>query len=128
MLKGHTEVLEYYREKFKFIMVDEYQDLNFVQDSILRMLGQGTNLFVVGDKKQSIFGFRGARVELFGKLFSDLKRKGQDIVLGIILEAVKGIIQFVNKCFDNLMEDYESIVHHKASFRNTCCIFSFAKK
>lgn len=113
MLKGHTEVLEYYREKFKFIMVDEYQDLNFVQDSILRMLGQGTNLFVVGDKKQSIFGFRGARVELFGKLFSDLKRKGQDIVLRDNFRSSKGIIQFVNKCFDNLMEDYESIVHHR---------------
>ncbi|MGB4450477.1 MAG: UvrD-helicase domain-containing protein, partial [Tepidanaerobacteraceae bacterium] len=81
MLKSKPEVLKAYQEKIKYIMIDEYQDLNFVQDNILRILGEGTNLFVVGDKKQSIYGFRGARVELFEKLKADLESRGQAIAL-----------------------------------------------
>ena len=113
MLKENHQVLEDCRKRFKFIMVDEYQDLNFVQDEILRLLGEGTNLFVVGDKKQSIYGFRGARVELFEKLKGDLESQGKAIVLKDNFRSDGRIIEFVNRSFENLMEGYEPILAHR---------------
>jgi len=124
MLNDHHEILQDYRKKFKFIMVDEYQDLNFVQDRILRLLGEGTNLFVVGDKKQSIYGFRGARVELFEKLKADLESLGQAIVLKDNFRSDRRIIEFVNQSFKNLMAGYEPISANRANkaCKNICFI------
>lgn len=52
------EVAATYRDKFKFIMVDEYQDTNGVQEAIVQRISRGDNLFFVGDVKQSIYRFR----------------------------------------------------------------------
>lgn len=63
VLRGHREVLEAYRQRFKYIMVDEYQDTNQVQYLWLRLLAQGRqNICVVGDDDQSIYSWRGAEV------------------------------------------------------------------
>ena len=52
--------------RFDEIMIDEYQDINEVQDSLFRAVSQnGKNLFMVGDVKQSIYGFRRAMPEIF---------------------------------------------------------------
>ncbi|PIE83826.1 MAG: ATP-dependent DNA helicase [Bacteroidia bacterium] len=60
----HPDVLEKYREQFKRILVDEYQDTNTVQDKILYQLaGAHQNLCVVGDDAQSIYAFRGAKIQ-----------------------------------------------------------------
>jgi len=128
MLKSNSQILQYYQKKFKFIMVDEYQDLNYVQDGILRLLGEGTNLFVVGDKKQSIYGFRGARVELFEKLKADLESRGQSIVLKDNFRSNRRIIDFVNCSFKNIMSDYEPIMAHRShkGNKNICFMTSEA--
>lgn len=64
LLKKEPEVLEYYQNRFKYIMVDEYQDTNFVQYEFIRLLSQKhKNLCVVGDDDQSIYKFRGATIE-----------------------------------------------------------------
>ena len=54
-----------YREQFVEVLVDEYQDTNLVQEAILRLVSRGDNLFMVGDVKQSIYGFRLAEPGLF---------------------------------------------------------------
>lgn len=55
------EILQYYQDKFRYILVDEYQDINFAQYQFIRLLSQKYHhLFVVGDPDQSIYGFRGA--------------------------------------------------------------------
>ncbi len=57
------EVLEKYRERFHYILVDEYQDTNFAQFSVVKLLcGDRNNICVVGDDDQSIYGWRGADV------------------------------------------------------------------
>jgi ATP-dependent helicase/nuclease subunit A len=124
MLNSKPEVLKAYQKKFKYIMIDEYQDLNFAQDRILRLLGEGTNLFVVGDKKQSIYGFRGARVELFEKLKADLESRGQAIALKDNFRSDERIIEFVNRSFENLMAGYEAILANRChqATRNICFI------
>ena len=59
LFQQFPEVLDYYQEQFRYIMVDEYQDVNSVQDEIFRALSRdGNNLFMVGDVKQSIYRFR----------------------------------------------------------------------
>ncbi len=63
ILKGFPEVADRFRERFKVILVDEYQDSNIAQFELLRELsGPGTYLCVVGDDDQSIYRFRGAEV------------------------------------------------------------------
>lgn len=64
LFKTVPEVLEYYQNRFKYIMVDEYQDTNLVQYEFIRLLSQKSqNLCVVGDDDQSIYKFRGATIE-----------------------------------------------------------------
>ncbi len=64
LLKADSEVLEYYRNRFRYIMVDEYQDTNYAQYVLVSLLAGGhNNLCVVGDDDQSIYSFRGATIE-----------------------------------------------------------------
>ncbi len=64
ILKTHRDVLEHYQQRFRYIMVDEYQDTNSVQYLWLRLLAQARkNIACVGDDDQSIYSWRGAQVE-----------------------------------------------------------------
>ncbi|WP_420853701.1 ATP-dependent helicase [Sphingomonas beigongshangi] len=64
ILKAHPDVLRLYQERFRYIMVDEYQDTNVVQYLWLRLLAQARrNIACVGDDDQSIYSWRGAQVE-----------------------------------------------------------------
>ncbi len=64
LLKQNHDVLDYYQNKFKYIMVDEYQDTNHAQYELVSLLAdKHKNICVVGDDDQSIYSFRGARVE-----------------------------------------------------------------
>jgi len=61
LFKEKPEILENYQNKFRYILVDEYQDINFAQYQLVKLLsGKYNNLFVVGDPDQSIYKFRGA--------------------------------------------------------------------
>lgn len=63
LLRDHPELREKYRKRYRHILVDEYQDTNFAQYSIIRQLTDAdSNLCVVGDDAQSIYGFRGADI------------------------------------------------------------------
>lgn len=64
LLQAEPEVLDYYQERFRYIMVDEYQDTNRIQFVLIHLLaGKYHNLCVVGDDDQSIYKFRGADIE-----------------------------------------------------------------
>src|SRR5690606_31071393 len=64
LFKEHTDVLNKYQNKFKYIMVDEFQDTNYSQYLITRKLAaQNRNIVVVGDDAQSIYAFRGADIQ-----------------------------------------------------------------
>lgn len=63
LFKANLDILNYYQERFKYILVDEYQDTNSVQFELIRLLaGKYRNLCVVGDDDQSIYKFRGANI------------------------------------------------------------------
>lgn len=64
LFKNHDDILSEYHEQFKYILVDEYQDVNNVQYTWLKLLSRGNgNICCVGDDDQSIYGWRGANVE-----------------------------------------------------------------
>ncbi len=77
LLKKYPEVLYKYQQKFKFILIDEFQDTNHAQYSIVKMLGDVyQNIAVVGDDAQSIYAFRGANIQNilnFERDYPDLK-------------------------------------------------------
>lgn len=68
ILKKHPDILLKYQNKFQYILVDEYQDTNYIQFELINLLAIGKqNIFVVGDQDQSIYSFRGAVVENINK-------------------------------------------------------------
>ena len=74
--EDHQEILSYWRRKFQYVMVDEYQDTNPAQYRLLRLLaGAHNNIMVVGDDDQSIYGFRGADTENVNNFKSDFSAK-----------------------------------------------------
>jgi len=93
------EVAAAYREKFKFIMVDEYQDTNGVQEAIVQKISRGDNLFFVGDVKQSIYRFR----LVDSANFKDKMNSYRCINLSKNFRSREKIICAVNELFKRLM-------------------------
>ena len=72
LLKNNTELLTHYQNRFEHILVDEFQDTNTIQYKWIKLLSSGKNqIFCVGDDDQSIYGWRGAKIENIQKLESD---------------------------------------------------------
>ncbi len=99
LFRSHPEVLDYYQERFKYIMVDEYQDTNTAQFKFVSLLaGKYQNLCVVGDDDQSIYKFRGANIGNilnFEKVFPDatvIKLEQNYRSTGNILYAANAVI------------------------------------
>lgn len=103
-----TPLAESLSQKYKYILVDEYQDTNEAQDLIFSAVSNGKNLFMVGDVKQSIYRFRQAMPEIFlrkKEVFSPYN--GQDypakIILGNNFRSRKEVTDIVNMLFRQLM-------------------------
>lgn len=74
LLKGHEDVAYYYSNKFKYLLVDEYQDINMMQYQLIKLLSKiHRRLTVVGDDDQSIYSFRGASIEFIDLIQEDFK-------------------------------------------------------
>ncbi|MCB1754997.1 MAG: DNA helicase II [Gammaproteobacteria bacterium] len=101
LLRDNESLLEHYQRRFRHILVDEFQDTNTIQYAWLRLLaGPHSFVFAVGDDDQSIYGWRGARVENilnFNRDFDDaeLIRLEQNYrSTGTILKAANALIEF----------------------------------
>lgn len=72
LLKERKEIRDYYQEKFKYVLIDEFQDTNNIQYELVSLLlGKNKNIFIVGDEDQSIYAFRGANIENIRKFKKD---------------------------------------------------------
>lgn len=94
-------------ERYKYIFVDEYQDTNGVQEEILNKISKN-NLFMVGDVKQSIYGFRGCRPDIFEQKFARMKENGEKTTeLNYNFRSSKKVVDAVNQIFDfSMTEDF----------------------
>jgi ATP-dependent helicase/nuclease subunit A len=98
---------ERYQREFKFILVDEFQDTNFLQMEFVELLSSGNNLFMVGDYKQSIYGFRGAEPGIFlakERLYGD-GEEGERIFLSESFRSDPPVLNFMNQFFKMLWEE-----------------------
>jgi len=97
-----------YRNKFKHIFIDEYQDSNLVQETLIQRIKRDNNLFMVGDVKQSIYKFRLAEPEIFMGKYDYYKEKDNDrgikIDLNLNFRSKGSIITTINDVFGILMQ------------------------
>ncbi len=102
-----SDIAKEISKTFDEIYVDEYQDSNRAQDILFRMLSNGNNLFMVGDAKQSIYGFRNTSADLFlEKFYSYSQRdaaKQRKVCLSKNFRSRNEILEFVNKVFLEIM-------------------------
>ncbi|MCR4754672.1 MAG: ATP-dependent helicase [Lachnospiraceae bacterium] len=92
LFKKDENILREYRNKYRYILIDEYQDINDIQFDIVRMLAApDNNLFVVGDDDQSIYGFRGSKSELMLG-FADMYPEAVRIELNVNYRCADKII------------------------------------
>ncbi|HOL66358.1 MAG TPA: UvrD-helicase domain-containing protein [bacterium] len=108
-------VLEDFDENICFLLVDEFQDINLLQWEIIRALseewlsGQGARaesgssygLFLVGDRKQSIYGFRGAESDIFDRALDFLGNQVERETLSVSQRSSPEVINFINRLFEN---------------------------
>lgn len=105
-----TELAKSYAKNYKAIFVDEYQDTNRVQDEIFRAVSDN-NLFIVGDIKQSIYGFRGACPDIFSQYrnYGFKNAEGEQIFLSENFRSDETVVRFSNAIFSCLMPAVPSI-------------------
>jgi ATP-dependent helicase/nuclease subunit A len=97
-----TEIRDYYHQRWKAFLIDEFQDTNPTQGRLLDALTQGKTLTLVGDEKQSIYGFRGANIEVFQQ-WRD--RLDNTIPLSTSFRTHDPLIKNINQIFAPILED-----------------------
>lgn len=101
LLKSKPLILKKYQNKFKYVLVDEFQDTNFIQLQIVHLLaGQHKNITIVGDDDQSIYRFRGAYLTNIAE-FKELYPKHKEIFLEQNYRCSKKILSVANKLISN---------------------------
>lgn len=90
------------RESYSHVFIDEYQDINPLQESIIDLVGND-NLFFVGDIKQSIYAFRDCTPEAFAEKRDRLSEKGSLVELNKNYRSRDGILAFCNRLFSRIM-------------------------
>ena len=110
LLKNFPDSLSKYQRKFKYIMIDEYQDTNPAQYEIIKLLGaMHENVCVVGDDAQSIYSFRGATIEnilMFQKDYDDVKV----VKLEQNYRSTQSILKVANEVISNNKNQIEKIL------------------
>lgn len=97
------QLIDSIKNKYKHIFIDEYQDTNGVQEEIISKIGLD-NVFMVGDVKQSIYGFRGCRSEFFLEKDKNMTENGQKVVrLNHNFRSADNVINTVNQIFNFCM-------------------------
>ena len=110
LLQTQPDVLESYQERFRYIMVDEYQDTNEIQEQIFNALRQaGDDAFFVGDVKQSIYGFRLADPDIFldrylsSEPYETACGSRKRLALNQNFRSRQEVLELCNYCFSRLM-------------------------
>lgn len=107
----HEEAAAEYREKFTCIFVDEYQDSNVLQDTLIERIRRGNNLFLVGDIKQSIYKFRLAEPEIFQDRYRTYASEEEGCSMKLDLNrnfrSKRSVIETVNAVFSQIMAGYD---------------------
>ena len=123
-------LVEKLQKQFRYIFFDEYQDSNDIQNYIVDKLKNKNNLFFVGDVKQSIYGFRNARPELFLEKLESYEKDPDSVRINLSknFRTDKDLIDFNNYIFDNLMTKNNSDIAYKDDNHRLNYHFEFDEK
>lgn len=92
LFEQRADILAAWQNKYRYILIDEFQDINRIQYDIIKMLaGERKNLFIVGDDDQSIYRFRGAKPEIMLH-FKDDYPEAETVLLDVNYRSVKNIV------------------------------------
>lgn len=129
-----SEVAAYYKKKYKYIFIDEYQDSNSLQEAIIGQIKRENNLFMVGDVKQSIYRFRLADPSIFNFKYNSYTADSEDLKSDVIDRAINlnknfrsrdEILQATNFVFKNIMtKELGEIEYDEKAALNTGSEFS----
>ena len=110
LLKQNKQILDRVRAAYRYILVDEFQDINKVQFEVIKLIASpNNNIFVVGDEDQSIYGFRGSRPDFLLE-FEDYFKGSKKYVLDINYRSKKDITDIANKLIQNNENRYEKSI------------------
>ena len=112
LLSTHKDVLSYYQNKYKYILVDEFQDINKAQYDLVKMICKNNNIFVVGDDDQSIYKFRGSHPRVMNDFIKDYKR-AKRIYLTDNYRCARKIVKFSSLIIDNNKERFKKDLRAK---------------
>ena len=98
------------QKKYPYVFVDEYQDVNPMQETIVSLVAKD-NLFLVGDEKQAIYGFRGSRSRYFREKYEAFKAFGGALPLNKNFRTASKILEAVNEIFAPAIEGYQDMVY-----------------
>jgi ATP-dependent exoDNAse (exonuclease V) beta subunit len=125
LLRDDAAVRAAVRARFDAVLVDEFQDTNPVQAEIVRLVGgrqpddDGARLFVVGDRKQSIYEFRGADVAVFARAADELiARGGGEELLTQSRRSAPSLLSVTNAIFSRALDGYEAAKDDLVPFRH----------
>ncbi|MDU2582946.1 MAG: UvrD-helicase domain-containing protein [Anaerococcus hydrogenalis] len=129
-LLENDDLVEKLQKQFKYIFFDEYQDSNDIQNYIVDKLKNKNNLFFVGDVKQSIYGFRNARPELFLEKLESYEKDSDSVRINLSknFRTDKDLIDFNNYIFDRLMTKKNSDISYKDDNHRLNYHFEFDEK
>lgn len=117
-LVQNKDVSDKLNKKFTYILIDEFQDVNILQNNIICGLNS-KNIFIVGDPQQAIYGFRGSFIGIFDnfyKLFRDKDKEILTLNMNKNYRTDASIISDINTLFNNIFTDYQGLVaNNKAS-------------
>lgn len=128
LLKQYPQLCHKYNKKYRYIMVDEFQDTNARQKEFIYLLSGGSSnklhghkLFIVGDPKQSIYRFRGADVQVFEQVERDiLASGGVCIVLDTNFRSQDGLITVCNGLFEQLFRGDHAVTFSPIKGNKAC--------
>jgi len=113
LLLENEEVLSYYREHFKYILIDEFQDSDEIQIEILKLLSNKNSIFAVGDEDQSIYGFRGSKPQYMVE-FNKIFKNSQVLFLEVNYRSPQNIVETSNLLITrNLSRNFKAIKSYK---------------
>ncbi len=106
LVQKDSDIRQELKEKYKMIMIDEYQDTSLLQDTFVSLISNN-NVYMVGDIKQSIYRFRNARSDIFKAKYDEYKNHngGRAIDLNTNFRSRREVLQDINYIFQNIMLD-----------------------
>ena len=120
VLLENTQIRDALKEQYKFVFVDEYQDINEKQEKILQCLVSDDNYYMIGDVKQSIYAFRQSSPEIFINKYNEFSKPNPNskvIKFNMNYRSDKNILEFCNDVFDKIITRSTIGIDYKSDAR-----------